>query len=475
MDFFSVILFIILYHLRPHEWIGAAATIRPAMITMLMAIYGTATREKGFSPSLFLKTPHDWLMVFYLGWIVVTAPSPLDTWKACYSLFLYYFIITLALSSIERMRVFMRWWAVMLVFVAIMAVASEYGFDPMYSYDITHGPMKGRLVLNTSIFYNPNALGHSVIPAIAMMYFLFWWKRFITFKLMYVPMAAICGYCTFLTQSKGAFLSAFATWVTSYMFRRPLAVQILVAAIAYTAGTAALKTLPRMTELESPRAEGGIQGRIWVFTWGLETFKRTTTVVGWAGFEQGFARISGFPKAPHSSYVAVGTELGWPGLTLFVGIIYCGFKTLFLARTRDDEEERVRRILFVLLVSYSVSSWMVGWSTRANFFIILAVTAAFHRHLLGFNDAEPQTVEATGNSREVGRGEPTSAVPMVTSPDLTSLDERQGLGPMGDGANNEAINPPRMPWNKLGWKDMVAIGVLTYAVVRVWSYAVYRM
>ncbi|MCD6049691.1 MAG: O-Antigen ligase [Verrucomicrobia bacterium] len=472
MDFLSVILFIILYHLRPHEWIGAVASVRPAMITMLMAIYGTVTREKGFSLSLFLKTPHDWLMLFYLGWIVSTAPSPFQTWKVCYSLFLYYFIITLALSSIERMRVFMRWWAIMLVFVAIMAVASEYGFDPMYSYDITHGAMKGRLVLNTSIFYNPNALGHSVIPAIAMMYFLFWWKRFFTFKVMFVPLAAICGYCTFLTQSKGAFLSAFATWVTSYMFRRPLVVQLMVAVIAYTAGTAALKTLPRMTELESPRAEGGIQGRIWVFTWGLETFKRTTTGVGWGGFESGFARVSGFPKAPHSSYVAIGAELGWPGLTLFVAIIYCGFKTLFLARTKNDEEERVRRILFVLLVSYTVSSWMVGWSTRANFFIMLAVTAAFHRHLLGMNDALSQVGEADGNRHDIKRMETAQ---MVVRPNQTGVEERQTMDPASDAAKNEATDPPGITWNKLGWKDLVAIGVLTYAVVRIWSYAVYRM
>ncbi len=477
MDFFAVIAFVVLYHVRPQEWIGPVSTVRPAMIAMLIGLYGTLTRDKGFSFSHLFKTPHDWLMAFYLVWIVGSSSSPYETWKSCYSLFLYYFIIMLALSNIERMRKFMFWWAMMLVLVSGLAIASEYGFDPMYSYDVTHGSMKGRLVLNTSIFNNPNALGHSIVPGIAMLYFLFWWNRFFAFKFIFTFASSICGYAAFLTISKGAYVAAFATWLISYMFRRPLIVKILIVVVALTGGMAALKSMPRMSELESPRAEGGIQGRILVFTWGFQTMERNFRGVGWGKFDIAFSHAYGFLKSPHSSFVAVGTELGYTGLVLFVAILYCGFKTLMLAKTRDDEEERVRRLLFVLLVSYSVSSWMVGWASRASFFMMLAATAAFHRHLLGMNDSVPEAAPVLGSPAVAAKPEPSLSTPV--SPVVSSFNSAVPAVPHTEGEPLGAVvpeaRPPGLAWNSFGIWDILWIGGLTYGIIRIWSYAIHQL
>jgi O-antigen ligase len=480
MDFFAVIIFLILYHIRPHEWIGAVETLRPAMIAMLMALYGTFTRDKGFSLGILFRTPHDWFMLAYLVWIVGTAPSSFAAWNSCYSLFLYYFVITLALSSVERMRVFLNWWALMLVLVAALAVASEFGFDPMYSNDLTHGRMKGRLVLNNYMFNNPNALGHSVVPVMAMVYFLFWWKRFITFKLLFLPFTGIAAWCVYLTQSKGAFLAAFATWLTAYMFRRPLVVKILIAVLATTVGIAALRAMPRMDELEKPRSEGGIQGRLWVFTWGLETMDRTWNGVGWGGFAEGFARESGFPKASHSSYVSVGAELGWPGLLLFIALIYCGFKTLLTARTTTDDEERVRRVLFVLLISYVVSSWMVGWHNRTVFWLMMAVIGAFHRHLLDAGkESGGELISGTG---EPSRLEPSASPKLIGDaavPNFNTTAERAEVPasakPLAaiEASDENAISS--ITWKSFGWRDVVLILAATYVVIEMWRYVIYNL
>jgi len=483
MDFFSVILFVVLYHLRPHEWIGAVAFLRPAMIAMLLGLFGTVTREKGFSLGLLFKTPHDWLMAAYLFWMVGTSPAPWATWQSCYSLFLYYFVIVLALSSLERMRKFVLWWAIMLVVVAAFAVASEFGFDPMHGEDITHGKMKGRLILNLSIFDNPNALGHSLVPVFGMLYFLYFWKRFFAVKITALPPVLLAGWCLFLTLSKGAYVSAFATVLVGYSFRKPLIVKILIVILSITAGWAALKTLPRMQELDRPSAEGGIQGRVWVFRWGLHTLHETWKGVGWGEFARAFSRSSGFQKAPHSSYVAIGAELGWPGLAIFLGIIYCCFKSLTLAVTDDDEEERIRRALFVLIFSFCVSSWMVGWANRASFFMMVAAIAAFHRHMLGMNGPTEAAVQTTEEPQVkepllpelAPRYEPAMAA-WQTAPQYVPV------AAMGHPNELEAVSPKavslpgvKMKWNSFNWLDAVMIFALYHIVVRIWTYAVSTM
>lgn len=482
MDFFSVILFVVLYHLRPHEWIGAVAFLRPAMIAMLLGLFGTITREKGFSLGLLFKTPHDWLMAAYLFWMVGTSPDPKGTWLATYSLFLYYFVIVLALSNVERMRKFVSWWAIMLLVVAAFAVGSEFGFDPMHSEDITHGKMKGRLILNLSIFDNPNALGHSLVPLFGIFYFLYIWKRFFAVKITALPPILLGGWCLYLTLSKGAYLSAFGTALVGYSFRKPVGVKILLVIVSATIGWAALKTLPRMQELDRPSAEGGIQGRVWVFRWGLHTLHNTWKGVGWGQFAQAFSRSSGFQKAPHSTYVAVGAELGWPGLTIFLGIIYCCFKTLTLAVTDDDEEERIRRALFVLIFSFCVSSWMVGWANRASFFMMVAAIAAFHRHMLGLNGTRaelPQPVEETQTRGEIQpelapRYEPVMAGWQM-APQYSPVATLDYAGEVIPAPNPTSTSVVKMKWNSFNWVDGVMIFIVYHVVVRIWTYAVSTM
>ncbi len=475
MDIFAVKLFVILYHLRPHEWIGAVQSLRPALITMIMALWGTANRERGFSWSLLFKTPHDWLMWAYLVWIVVSSPSPWATLQHCYSLFIYYFVIVLALSSVERMKSFIRWWVIMLVVVSTLAIASQFGFDPTHSHDITEGSMKGRLVFNVSIFENPNALGHSLVPALGITYLLFFWNRFFTIRAIAFPIWAILGWCIFETQSKGAFLSAFATILAAVSFRRPIFVKVVLFAMAATVGWAAVKSLPRMTELNRPTAEGAIQGRVWVFTWGYDTYHRTWTGVGWMNFNKGFATASGFEKSPHSTYVAVGAELGKPGLFLLVSILYVCYRTLLLAKTRDDEEERMRRVFFVLLLSFSVSSWMVGWSYRASFFMLVATIAAFHRHMMNMNlEPAPAVAAGPGILNKPGN-EPKPVESRPAAKQLPENDDGAKAIASDTVAAKTIIPEPGIIWNKLTLKDLVFMLVLNYAVVRFWGYVIKHM
>ncbi len=382
MDFFSIILFLALYYIRPHEWLGIVAALRPVMLSMAIGIFAMFNREKPLTLKDIFRTPHDWMMLLYFLWIVFSAPNPAEALGRCYNLFVFYIVTVQALSNIQRLQKFLTWWAFLILGIAVMALLSEIGIDPTGSNEMTHGIMQNRLILNTSLFNNPNALGHSVVPCLMMLYYVMYWKRPVFSKIATIPLALLALYCIYLTVSKGSFLSAFACMVLGYSFGRPKWAQITILALAVSVGYSSLYLLPRMNELKKGRSDPAIQGRIAAWQLGLDTMKRSNTGVGIGHFKDEFFRRNHYDKAGHSSYVQLGTETGYTGLFLFLGIMYCGIRTLVAAKTTSEDEERVRRTLFVLLCAYIVSSWMVDFGFRATYFLTIASIAAFHRQLL---------------------------------------------------------------------------------------------
>lgn len=380
MDFIAVILLLAVYYIRPQEWVGAFAALRPAMATLAFAIITMFIRERGFSFKSLFRTPHDWLIFAFFGWIILTAESSMDAWSRTKVLLISYLVIVQAVNNFRRLNLLLMWWMAFLTFIGLMAILSEYGIDPLGSNYLTHEVNKGRLSLNLSLFENPNALGHSVVPLLLMLYFYFFWKRPIFIKEIGLFLMTIPAYCLYLTQSKGAFLSGFISTIVGFTFGRPKIVQVIILAMALTVGWAGLQLLPRMEQIKTMHSDEGIIVRLQAWKVGFNAMRALYPKgSGIDSFSSVFQRIYGYPKAPHSSYVQVGTELGYGGLLLFIGIIYCCFRTLLKVRTEDEGEERVRRVLLVMLISYTVSSWMIGWGLNLAFYVIAGTVAAFQR------------------------------------------------------------------------------------------------
>jgi O-antigen ligase len=480
MDFLSIVMFLGLYYIRPQEWSAIAFKLQPIKVTMLLALVAMALkyRERPFFKELF-HTPHDWIILLYFTWVIGTAPSISGTFSDVYSHLLFYLVTVQALTNIERIQNYLNWWTFFIFAVVLMALAGEYGvFDPMNSYDLTHGWMKGRLILRTSIFNNPNALGHSVVPAIIMLYFLLFWKRPIFAKIATIPLMFFPLFCLYLTLSKGAFISGFATVLSALTYRRPKIVQLLIFLAAFTMGWAGLKMLPRMQDLEHAKAEGGIQGRVAAFQWGFDSLTHRATGVGYGRFMTAFQREHRYLKAPHSSYVQIGAELGIPGLFLFLGILYTCLRTLMTVKTTNIAEERARRILFVLLISFMISSWMVGWSYRASFFLMVAVIAAFHRQMLARAQltsapsaetvVEPELVLAIGGTEApVRRSENPLAPPTVTAQPAFRTFAATEYEP-------ELVDPG-IRWNRFGWVDFALISVMLVATIKFWEFIMHHI
>jgi len=520
MDFVSLILVLILYYLRPQEWSGVLSTLRPIQIVSLLILISLFRRKRGLKLRDFFQTPHDWIMFTYFGWTIFSSPTPYEVLKNIQGTILYYIIGVQALTTIPRLRKFLTWWAGLIMGIVVLALLSQHGFDPLGSADLTEGVMKGRLALNLSIFNNANSLAHAIIPVFPMLYFLLFWKRIVmkaTLAIMILPF-----WCLYLTESKGAFICCFITIATVLTFGRPLLVQALIIVGIAAVGTTVMLALPRMSELQNTKNNPAIQGRIAAATFGMKCMEESWTGVGMGNFVGEFLRrgplrvdnpvpkekiypgpaVNGKPgplirkyvyeqphhyyKAPHGTYNQNGAELGYPGLFLFVGVLYCCLRTLFTAKTRNDEEERIRRILFSIVISYAVSCWMVDFFYRVTFILFVAATGAFHRHLAGLIRAEEEPEEQPvpfswrKQLQPLVRRVLPSALPQPAAPapiSMTLEPARSVAVPILDGTTSEGGEAVAGPSGTIGWRrigivDLIIIWILTWAVIQYWGYII---
>ena len=178
MDFKLVIVVLFAYFVRPQDWMpGMAGTaiMKPLMAVTLIAMF---TRRRGLAMSSLVKTPVDWAVIAYSIYIIAAAPAGQRPTSAVIIFVAYYFVTSQALSTPRRLAIYIRCWFFAIIVVAAMAVMSEYGLDLTGAKELTHKvPDQPRLALNTYLFDNANALGHTVVIGLPLAYFIFFWKR----------------------------------------------------------------------------------------------------------------------------------------------------------------------------------------------------------------------------------------------------------------------------------------------------------
>lgn len=480
MDFAAIVIFLMMYYIRPQEIFSLFASLHPASLSMTMGLLGIALREKRFTWKELLRTPHDWIMYALIGWIVYASPDSWGTWSDVKSYLVFYIVITLSLTTIERLNRFLMIWTVMIFLLALVGVAGFYGFDPLGSEVVTTRNL-GRLCVNLSIFANPNAVGHNIIPGVMMAYFAFMWARPIFMQQLGAIVLVLPLYCVYLTASKGSFLSGFLTGITTFIFGRHFVTQVLVVFVGVTIGWAALFTLPRMESLQRrATSDPGIAQRVQLWTLGWYLYNHEPHGVGYMNWWGNMYRMMGWIKAPHSGYIQVGAELGKTGFYLYLAVLYCCLRTLITSRTLNTEEERVRRMLFVQVVGYTVSCWMIDFGYRPTYFMFAASCAAYHR-ILHFRGKRPE-VEAEEARQETVHGLQLAtpggaAIPMpgmammtATAPAAVESGDGAALGTAAEPAPKTGIK-----WNRFGIIDAALVYVMVKAAERWWLYAIENM
>jgi hypothetical protein len=420
MDFFAIVLVLLIYFIRPQDWVPGLIGMGIVTPVMLLAMVTMVSRAKKLERKLkFLVTPHDWGMLAYYVFIVATSPDPSGTFKAVLPLFAFYFVTVQALDSRERLQKYLKYWLVALVVIALFAVGSLYGWDFTNAAAVTEAN-KGRLAIGTWMHNNPNSLGHTVILVIPLAYFLLFWRKPMKDKLVAALLSTLAFQCVMATQSKGAFLAGFIVLVLSYAFGRSKIFQVLLLVAALAGSGAVLSIMPRMAEMGDLKSDEGVQGRL--LAWEMARAASKQNMVSGQGYRTFKATIRWqklvLSKATHSSYVQIGAELGKGGMFLYIGLIWLGLKTLIRCKNLDEEGERNRKCLFSLVAAYAISNWMIDRAYHTEFFFFMAATAAFHRlYLLKQPVTVTETEEDSHEQRQPVRvREPIRVLPEFLPP-----------------------------------------------------------
>jgi hypothetical protein len=400
MDFKSALLVLLVYFIRPQDWIAALNGVGIVTPIMLVAFATMIQRSRSLGIKLdFLRTPHDWGMLAYYAYVVYTSSDPSATFKDAFSLFAFYFVTVQALSNVTRLHIYLKTWMWAVFTLAAFGVLSIIGWDITGARAMTES-MQGRLALGTWMHNNPNALGHTLITAIPLAYFLYFWKKSIGRKILAAGIVMVCFSAVYQTESKGAVVAGFVSIVLSYSFGKSKFVQILLLSAALAGGGAAISLMPRMETMGSMRSDEGIQGRLLAWDQAKIAVQNHFTGEGWKTFHAiiKWQKIW-MPKATHSSYVKLGADLGYPGMFLYVGILWLGVRTLLRAKPMDDELRRCQQCLFTLIISYIISNWMIDRAYHTEFFLFMAAIGAYHRLALlnkelNENLEEPQEIPA---------------------------------------------------------------------------------
>jgi hypothetical protein len=382
VDYLAVRIAILLWLVRPQDWLSGFAGFQFMQYAMMLAIVGVYRRPEGFQLKMIRRSPADWLVIAYLGWITYTTGDWFGTARALVPFAAFYFCTALALNSIQRLYGFIACWLVGLGIASIFALSTHYGFElAPGSADLTES-FGGRLALNTWIFNNPNGLGHGMVAAIPAAYLWFIWRRPVGSQVIGCLFIAMAAQTVFLTESKGAYLCGAAALTITWLFRKPKVLQATILFVMLTAGLTAIKMLPRMETLSDK--EEGIAGRLVIWQMAYNAMTNTVSGEGWKQFEAWVdsEEYGLFKKATHGSYVNVGADLGYAGLFLFVGILYAGGRTLYQTKLDPDENleaVRCQRTLLALLASFASSAWMIDRAYHTDYFILAGAIAAFHR------------------------------------------------------------------------------------------------
>jgi len=391
VTFKVAVIFLFVYFVRPQDWVPGLSgfnIVRPIMALGLISLF---IREPKITRKEFFSTPIDYLLVVFLLYIAFTAEDFVETVKELFPYFAFYFVTKLALTDSTKLARYLGYWLCCLILIAIAGLLTKAGIDFTHASDRI-AKFNNRLVVNTWLLNNPNSLGHAVVLALPLSYLLLWWKRHPAAKLLAIGCAAIAFQCAYYTESKGAFLVGAATIVAAFTFGRPIFFQIIIFVMAGTIGVGGLMFLPRMTEMNNLRADEGVLGRLMAWEAAKTAYENNPTGVGWKQFIA-VLKWEGetLTKATHSSFVKVGADLGRPGLFLYLCMLCCGLRALFQYKGLDENAERCRRSIFLLVASIFASGWLIDHPYHTEYFLILAAASAYMHLSLRLREPETAT------------------------------------------------------------------------------------
>ncbi len=377
----GILLFIALTYTRPQDHIKSLAGMPVILVVMSLTFGCWLLRLLLFRKREFVKTPHN---LFLLGLVLTAMLSCVPIWLAtAKDAFMDFFKILLAFFLMvnlidTRRKLDIAVWVVLVgtVYIAALGILQYYGVAPEITGTILE-ENGGLRIQGFGIFNNPNYLAYGVLMAIPIAIYAAYYSRFWLGKSLFLLILAVLLYCVYLTGSRGGLLSTVLTILFCILQDRKPRTILIGAFFGIAILLIMLKSVPGLETVRYYRDDGSAMGRVDSWKAGFDMLS-ASPLLG-VGYKQ---YIDHWYLDSHNAFIEVGSELGFIGLFIWVGLFYWSYKYLRAAiqsstgighRWQKAHNKSLKAILFAFAVGSCFAS--LSYYLLVYIFHSLAVVA----------------------------------------------------------------------------------------------------
>lgn len=357
---FVVIIYMILYYLRPAEWvpgiIGAPLLMIVGGISLLILGFGAASRQ---FPHIFSGQSERFMFGFmasilmshivhtYVGGTITSFNTLLPTLTG-------FLLVTCYIDSRQRLNLFLVLLIALTVFLAYEGWLqyttgfAHGGLDPLFQNATNADGERIQIprIRWYGVFNDPNDLGLALVLVVPFLMNMLLQRTFILPLVALPPIFAAIYY----TNSRGTILACLVGIASYFVFKyrsaKGFLVGVVLASVLFTFGPSRLATISA--------EEGSAYGRIEAWYEAYQMFKSNPVFGVGQGMFTDFHNLTA-----HNSFVLVMAELGFVGLFFFTGLFYFAYYWLWQNILKNKALQFERADLGLISAAYASLTGML--------------------------------------------------------------------------------------------------------------------
>ena len=395
--FVLVIIYMVLEYGRPQDQFSAIGALKPGLILILL-MFMAWLKHGNFRMVASPQTSCVVLMSFLLALHVPFATNYFWAYKQTEAFFLllpFFISIILFVERFETLRVFMKWWNALTIYVAVN------GFLGL--------GIAGSSFLNDE---NDFSLLMNVMLPFALCLFVY--ERKMITKLIYLITSLLCVVSIVASSSRGGFVGLIVVLAVVWLASpRKILFLVLAGILALSVYVAAdQKYWDRMSTIEKTN-EGTAKQRVDSWQAGWEMFKDSPLGVGPGNFPIRFPEYQPesmsrnmWGRQAHSLWFTLLPELGIPGVLLYLVLLGLNLRDLFYLRRLSRESDNYR---FAYFLSVAFMASLGGYFASSTFLSVLYyphywyLTAMIVATRKVVDNADPSKLLVPARGMEIGK------------------------------------------------------------------------
>jgi probable O-glycosylation ligase (exosortase A-associated) len=367
--FVVTILYLFLDYARPQDTISFIGALRPGLILALLLLIALFFDRDRIRLAASAQTSR---VVLFLILLALHVPFSFNTGRAYFATqdfllnVIALFSIIVFVDSLDRVRILMKWWILMMVYLAVKGILGGGSAGSSFLQDENDFALLMNMMLPFSVF-------------------LFFYEQQKKRKMLYMIASLLCIASIIASFSRGGFvglsLVAFMVWLMStrkvlLLFVAGIMVSIILNLPITHVGTEIpdstyWQEMTTITEDSGKDYNKDSRMELWGSAW--EMFKDNPLGVGPQNFSvrlpdyqtEYFGDKNMWGKAAHSIWFTLIPELGIPGILLYFSLMLANVRDIRYLKQLSAKEGDTYQFAYFLSLAFAAS--LIGYFVSGSF------------------------------------------------------------------------------------------------------------